>query len=275
MSNYKVGFIGGGNMARALAGGLISSGYRPESLMLAEPSAERRDVLSADLANVIVDQDNSTVADLADCLVLAVKPQLMREVCLGLADTVQARRPLIISVAAGTHSRDIDSWLGGGLAVVRVMPNQPALLLKGASGLFANEVTSSEERDRATEVLSAVGSVVHVVDEASIDAVTAISGTGPAYFYLLIDMMIQAAVDFGLDPQAAHKLVMDTAQGSASLAAVSGESMEAMIEHVRSPGGTTAAAFDVFDDKNVRDIFAAAIAAARDRAVELAEASNQ
>jgi pyrroline-5-carboxylate reductase len=274
MSSYKVGFIGGGNMARALAGGLISSGYRPENLMLAEPSAERRDVLSADLANVLVDQDNSTVADLADCLVLAVKPQLMREVCLGLADTVQARRPLIISVAAGTHSNDIDSWLGGGLAVVRVMPNQPALLLKGASGLFANEITSSEERDRATEILSAVGSVVHVVDEVSIDAVTAISGTGPAYFYLLIDMMIQAAEDFGLDPQAAHKLVMDTAQGSASLAAVSGESMEAMIEHVRSPGGTTAAAFDVFDDKNVRDIFAAAIAAARDRAVELAEGSS-
>ena len=274
MSNYKVGFIGGGNMARALAGGLISSGYRPENLMLAEPSAERRDVLSADLANVLVDQDNSTVADLADCLVLAVKPQLMREVCLGLADIVQARRPLIISVAAGTHSRDIDSWLGGGLAVVRVMPNQPALLLKGASGLFANEVTSSEERDRATEILSAVGSVVHVVDEASIDAVTAISGTGPAYIYLLIDMMIQAAEDFGLDPQAAHKLVMDTAQGSASLAAVSGESMEAMIAHVRSPGGTTAAAFEVFDDKNVRDIFAAALTAARDRAVELAEASS-
>jgi len=274
MSNYKVGFIGGGNMARALAGGLLSSGYPPENLMLADPSAERRDVLSANLASVLVSKDNRTVADRADCLVLAVKPQVMREVCLDLADTAQAGRPLIISVAAGTHSRDIDSWLGGGLAIVRVMPNQPALLLQGVSGLFANEVTSNEERDRATEIMSAVGSVVHVVDESSIDAVTAISGTGPAYFYLLIDMMIRSAEDFGLDPQAAHKLVMDTAQGSASLAAVSGESMEAMITHVRSPGGTTAAAFEVFDDENVRDIFAAAIAAARDRAVELAEASN-
>jgi pyrroline-5-carboxylate reductase len=164
MSNYKVGFIGGGNMARALAGGLLSSGYRPENLMLAEPSAERRAVLSADLSGVLVSKDNSTVADRADCLVLAVKPQLMREVCLELADIVQAGRPLVISVAAGTHSRDIDAWLGNGLAVVRVMPNQPALLLKGASGLFANEVTSSRERDRATEILSAVGSVVHVAD---------------------------------------------------------------------------------------------------------------
>jgi len=275
MSNYKVGFIGGGNMARALVGGLLSSGYRPENLMLAEPNAERRGVLSADLPGVLVSGDNNTVADRAECLVLAVKPQLMREVCLDLANSVQAGRPLVISVAAGTHSRDIDAWLGDGLAVVRVMPNQPALLLKGASGLFANEVTSSKERDRATEILSAVGSVVHVADEGDIDAVTAISGTGPAYFYLLIDMLIQSAEDFGLDSQAAHKLVMDTAQGSASLAAVSGESMEAMIAHVRSPGGTTAAAFKVFDDKNVRDIFAAAIAAARQRAVELAETSGQ
>jgi len=275
MSNYKVGFIGGGNMARALVGGLLSSGYRPENLMLAEPNAERRGVLSADLSGVLVSKDNCTVADQVDCLVLAVKPQLMREVCLELADIVQAGRPLVISVAAGTHSRDIDAWLGDGLAVVRVMPNQPALLLKGASGLFANEVTSSKERDRATEILSAVGSVVHVADEAHIDAVTAISGTGPAYFYLLIDMLIRSAEDFGLDSQAAHKLVMDTAQGSASLAAVSGESMDAMIAHVRSPGGTTAAAFEVFDDKNVRDIFAAGFAAARRRAVELAETSDQ
>ena len=275
MSDYKVGFIGGGNMARALVGGLLSSGYRPENLMLAEPNAERRSVLSADLPGVLVSKDNSTVADRADCLVLAVKPQLMREVCLDLADTVQAGRPLVISVAAGTHSRDIDAWLGGRLAVVRVMPNQPALLLKGASGLFANDVTTTGERDRATEIMSAVGSVVHVADEGHIDTVTAISGTGPAYFYLLIDMLIQSAEEFGLDPQAAHKLVMDTAQGSASLAAVSGESMEAMIAHVRSPGGTTAAAFEVFDDKNVRDIFAAAIAAARQRAVELAETSGQ
>ena len=275
MSNYKVGFIGGGNMARALAGGLISSGYRPGNLLLAEPGAKRREVLRLELPGVHVDKSNNSVADRADCLVLAVKPQLMRDVCLDLAATAQARRPLIISVAAGTHSRDIDAWLGGKLAVVRVMPNQPALLLQGASGLFANKLTSGEERDRATEIMSAVGSVVHVADEGSIDAVTAISGTGPAYFYLLIDMMIRSAEDFGLDSQAAHKLVMDTAQGSASLAAVSGESMEAMIAHVRSPGGTTAAAFEVFDDKNVRDIFAAAIAAARDRAVELAETSSQ
>jgi pyrroline-5-carboxylate reductase len=275
MSAYKVGFIGGGNMARALAGGLISSGYRAANILIAEPSADRRKVLSSELSGVVVGESNSSVAQRADCLVLAVKPQLMRNVCVDLSAIVQARKPLIISVAAGTHSRDIDRWLGGDLAIVRVMPNQPALLLQGASGLFANDITSTEERDRASDIMSAVGSVVHVPDEDGIDAVTAISGTGPAYFYLLIDLLIRSAEDFGLDPQAAHKLVMDTAKGSAALAAVSGEPMEAMIAHVRSPGGTTAAAFEVFDEENVRDIFAAAFTAARDRAIELAENSDQ
>lgn len=275
MSDYKVGFVGGGNMARALAGGLVSSGYAPANLLLSDPSEQQRALLAHDLPGVTITSDNDEVARAADCLVLAVKPQLMQAVCKGLANAVQASRPLIISIAAGTHSRDIDDWLGADLAVVRVMPNQPAMLLEGASGLYANELTTNEQRDRATEIISAVGSVVHVHDEDSIDAVTAISGTGPAYFYLLIDMLIRSAEEFGLDSQAAHKLVMDTAKGSAALAAVSGESMTAMIEHVRSPGGTTAAAFEVFDDENVRAIFAKAFTAARDRAVELAGATRK
>jgi len=274
MSDYKVGFIGGGNMARALVGGLISSGYDPKNLSISEPVDSQRESLSLAFPDIVVSKDNAAVADRVDCLLLAVTPLPMRDVCLELADSVQANRPLILSVAAGTHSRDIDAWLGGKLAIVRVMPNQPALLLQGASGLFANDLTTNEQRNMATEIMSAVGSVVHVPDEASIDAVTAISGTGPAYFYLLIDMLIRSAEDFGLDARAAHKLVMDTAQGSSALAATSGESMDAMIAHVRSPGGTTAAAFDVFDEEKVRDIFAAAFTAARDKAVELAERSD-
>ncbi len=270
MSDFRVGFIGGGNMARALARGLVSSGFPPAQLSVADPDDACRRRLANELPGVAITADNDEVVAAVDCLVLAVKPQLMRAVCSALAGVVQRHEPLIISVAAGTHSRDIDAWLGGNLAVVRVMPNQPALLLQGASGMYANELTTSEHRARATEILSAVGSVVRVADESDLDAVTAISGTGPAYFYLLIDMLIQSAEEFGLDPQVAHKLVMDTAKGSAALAAVSGETMQAMIEHVRSPGGTTAAAFDVFDERDVRAIFAAAFTAARDRAVELA-----
>ena len=275
MSSYRVGFIGGGNMARALAGGLISSGFPPANLSVSDPDDARRAILEHDLPGVLISGDNAEIAAASDCLVLAVKPQLMQEVCKSLAVAVQQSRPLIISGAAGTHSHDIDTWLGMGLAVVRVMPNQPAMLLEGASGLYANELTTSEQRDRAIEIVSAVGSVVHVHDEDEIDAVTAISGTGPAYFYLLIDMLIQSAEEFGLDSQAAHKLVMDTAKGSAALAAVSGESMQAMIDHVRSPGGTTAAAFGVFDDNNVREIFASAFRAARDRAIELAGGTDK
>ena len=274
MSSYKVGFIGGGNMARALVGGLVSSGFPPANLLISDPNEKQRAVLEHDLPGVTITGDNDEVASSVECLVLAVKPQLMRTVCESLANAVQTSRPLIISVAAGTHSRDIDTWLGAELPVVRVMPNQPAMLLEGASGLFANELTTNEQRDRATEIVSAVGSVVHVHTEDEIDAVTAISGTGPAYFYFLIDMLIRSAEDFGLDPQAAHKLVMDTAKGSAALAAVSGETMEAMIEHVRSPGGTTAAAFDVFDNEQVRETFAKAFTAARDRAVELASGTD-
>ena len=271
MSSYKIGFIGGGNMARALVRGLVSSGYPPGLLLVADPDEQRRTILDHDLPGVTITADNNAVAKDADCLVLAVKPQLMRAVCKSLAEPVQVSRPLIISVAAGTHSRDIDDWLGAELAVVRVMPNQPALLLEGTSGMYANELTTNEQRDRATEIISAMGSVVHVHDENMIDAVTAISGTGPAYFYLLIDMLIRSAEEFGIEPQAAHKLVMDTAKGSAALAAVSGETMEAMIERVRSPGGTTAAAFEVFDAEHVRSIFARAFTAARDRSVALAE----
>ena len=262
-------------MAHALVGGLVASGFPPGNLSIAEPDDGRRDALHTEFPGVTISADNNAVAANADCLVLAVKPQAMRDVCKSLAATVGERKPLIISVAAGTHSRDIDAWLEADLAVVRVMPNQPALLLEGATGLFANELTTNEQRDRATEILSAVGSVVHVPDEDSLDAVTAISGTGPAYFYFLIDMLIKSAEEFGLDPQAAHKLVMDTAKGSAMLAAVSGETMEAMIAHVRSPGGTTAAAFEVFDQEQVRNVFAKAFTAARDRSVALAESSDE
>lgn len=262
-------------MARALAGGLVSSGYRPENILIAEPNTERRDVLSSELTGVQVNESNSNVAAHADCVVLAVKPQLMQEVCIDLAETVQSSKPLIISIAAGTHSHDIDRWLGGGHAVVRVMPNQPALLGKGVSGLFANEQTSADQTEHASRILSVVGNVVRVSSEEDIDSVTAISGSGPVYFYLLIDTMLRSAQDLGLSPEAAHTLVMDTARGAIALATESDETMEAMIARVRSPGGTTEAALDVLDDENVRDIFARAITAARDRGIALAENSSQ
>ena len=275
MSNDNIAFIGGGNMTRAIAAGLIEGKYPPMDLLISEPAIEQRAVLARDLPGVIIEESNDGVASRADTLVLAVKPQVMREVCLGLANTVQKLRPLVVSVAAGIRSSDIDAWLGGGLPVVRIMPNQPALLRLGASGLFANKRTSDEQKKRATRILAAVGHVVPVASDADIDAVTAISGTGPAYFYLLIDMMIKSAQEFGLDAQAARILTIETAKGAAAVADAEDETMESLIERVRSPGGTTTAAFDSLDADHVRDIFARAFEAARDRAVVLADDANK
>jgi pyrroline-5-carboxylate reductase len=275
MSNDYIGFIGGGNMTRAIAAGLIEGHYPADDLLIAEPAIEQRAVLARDLPGVIIEESNEAVANRAGTLVLAVKPQVMRQVCCDLANVVQKAQPLIVSVAAGIRSGDIDEWLGGGLAVVRVMPNQPALLRLGASGLFANARTSDEQKQRAVRILSAVGHVVSVSSDADIDAVTAISGTGPAYFYLLIDMMIKAAQDMGLDAQAAQILTVETAKGAAAIADAEDETMESLIERVRSPGGTTTAAFDSLDADQVRDIFARAFIAARDRAVALADEANK
>ncbi len=271
MSQDRIAFIGGGNMTRAIVGGLISSGVAPGRLLIAEPSAVQRDRLGRDMPEVKTVSSNVEVAMLVDCLVLAVKPQDIADVCREVRDAVQQSRPLIISIAAGVRSQDIDTWLGDGFAIVRVMPNQPALLRAGVSGMFANDRTSASQLARARDIMSAVGSVVHVSRETDIDAVTAVSGSGPAYFLLLVDILASAAVKFGLEASQARLLAVETAKGAAALAAASGESMDVMIARVRSPGGTTAAALDALDNANIRDIFARALTAARDRAVELAD----
>jgi pyrroline-5-carboxylate reductase len=274
VSKDTIGFIGGGNMAQAIAGGLVAGGFDPASIRIADPHAGQRDRLQRDLPGVHVTPDNAVVAAQAACIVLAVKPQVLAAVCRELRAVVQENRPLVISIAAGVRSADIDTWLGGGLAIVRVMPNQPALLRRGIAGLYANERTASSDIDRASDIMGAVGEVVRVPREADIDAVTAISGSGPAYFFLLIDMLEKTAAELGIEPAAAARLALATARGSAELAAAGGESMDELIARVRSPGGTTAAALDSLEAAGVRAIFRAALEAARDRAIELADRAH-
>ena len=274
MRDYEVGFIGGGNMTLAIAGGLVASGWDGADIAIAEPNAEQRQRLENALPGAFVSDDNATVAAHSDCLVLATKPQVLPAVCRDLANAAQESKPLIVSIAAGVRSDDIDTWLGGNLAVVRVMPNQPALLRKGVSGIFANERVNESQLERAAQVMAAVGRVVRVTSEADIDAVTAISGSGPAYFFLLIDMLQETAQELGLDEAAARTLALETATGAAALAASSDTSMDELIARVRSPGGTTAAALDSLDAAEVRAIFARAFTAARDRAVELADIAH-
>ena len=275
MSRSYIGFIGGGNMARAIAGGLLRSGVDPTHVLLAEPSASQRILLASEFAHSTISDDNNKVAANAGTLVLAVKPQVLKLVCSELRNTAQAQRPLVISIAAGPRVDSIDRWLGGDLEIVRVMPNQPALVDQGISALFANSKTDELGRIQAEKVLSAVGRVVWVGDEDRLDAVTALSGTGPAYFYLLIDALIQTGITMGLDEGLARELAVETARGAATLAAAESESMAALIERVRSPGGTTTAAFERLDGADVRGIFADAIQAAERRSVELAAEADK
>lgn len=271
MIDTKVGLIGGGNMARAIGGGLLRGGMHATDLMISEPNPEQCDFLRKELYGAMVTDNNKTVAAAAETLLFAVKPQILKAVCEDLASAVQESKPLIMSIAAGPKIDDIDSWLGGGLSVVRVMPNQPALIDQGISALIANERTNATGRDMAEKIMSAVGHVVWLDSEGKMDAVTAVSGTGPSYFYLLIDVMIESAIKYGIDEETARTLAVETARGATSLAAAETESMSSLIERVRSPGGTTTAAFDCLDAADVRGILAAAIDAAEKRAAELAQ----
>ena len=266
----KVAFIGGGNMTRAIVLGMLKNGFVADNIIISEPDNRRRDALAAEMPGVEVLASNEDALTRADTVVLAVKPQVLPDVCKGLAETAQQRRPLVISIAAGTRGADIDAWLGGDLAVIRVMPNQPALLGLGVSGLVGNERAGEAELARAEAIVEATGTVVRVESEAEIDAVTAVSGSGPAYFFLLIDMLATTGVKLGLAPEAARILAIETARGAAAIAREEEETMETLIARVRSPGGTTAAALDSLDASGVRDIFDRAVTAACDRAAELA-----
>jgi pyrroline-5-carboxylate reductase len=271
MIGNKVGLIGGGNMARAIGGGLLRGGMHATDLMIAEPVPEQCDRLRKELYGAMVTDDNQLVARSAEILLFSVKPQILKPVCENVADEVQKKRPLIMSIAAGPTIDDIDAWLGGGLSVVRVMPNQPALIDQGISALFANERTSDERKHQAERIMTAVGHAVWLDAESKMNAVTAVSGTGPSYFYLLIDIMIESARKFGIDENTARTLAVETARGATALAAAETESMSTLIERVRSPGGTTTAAFEYLDEKDARGIFTAAIDAAEKRAAELAK----
>jgi pyrroline-5-carboxylate reductase len=275
MDYGKIAYVGGGNMARALAGGMLAAGYETRHVVIAEPQEAQRARLAKELPGAAVVDDNASAVRDAECVVFAVKPQILCEVCKPLAGLVQRTRPLIISIAAGVRAVDIEAWLGGNLPVVRVMPNQPALLRLGVSGLYANEHTSEHQLRAATNIISTTGPVIRVDSEADIDTVTAVSGTGPAYFYLLVDMLVKVAVDLGLTYENALSLVLETARGAGEMAERSGETMDSLIARVRSPGGTTAAAFDYLDSTDFRAIFTAAVVAARDRAVDLADQAHE
>ena len=267
-------FIGGGNMGSALIRGLITRGLPPDRINVGEAVQARRIAL-ADELGVHVSADNHEIVDGADIVVLAVKPQDMSSTVRPLAEVFARRPPLVLSIAAGIRLADIASWCGPGVAVVRAMPNRPALNGAGATGIYAPAELSAAHRKLAEDVLGAVGTTVWVPNEDSLDVVTALSGSGPAYFFLLTELMTDAAVKLGLPLAAAQELAVQTLFGSGRMARDSDGDLMRLRAEVTSKGGTTEAALRAFDAANLRGIVAAALEAATHRGRELAQAFGQ
>jgi len=272
LDDLRIAFIGGGNMARSLVGGLIAQGCKPGRISVSEPNAEQR-ALMAKRSPVRMSADGAAAAQDADVLVFAVKPQVMKQAAEAVVSVVRAKRPLVISIAAGITTPDLDRWLGGGLAIVRVMPNTPALLGAGAAGLYANPKVDAGQRATAGALMQAVGTALWIDDESLMDAVTALSGSGPAYFFLLMECMEAAALELGLPADTARALTLQTAAGAARMAQESGEAPGTLRRQVTSPGGTTAAALQAFEDGRFQALVQKALTAARDRGRQLSQES--
>ncbi|MCB1737663.1 MAG: pyrroline-5-carboxylate reductase [Gammaproteobacteria bacterium] len=273
-TDRTIAFIGGGNMARSLIGGLIANGWSANNIWVSDNNAQQLESLNSKFP-VHTSEDNEEVASAADVLVLAVKPQVLHAACQRLAATVQSKRPLVVSIAAGVRQPDIVKWLGGEVDVVRAMPNTPALVQSGATALFAAHGLSEQRRALAESVMRAVGLTLWVRDESLMDAVTALSGSGPAYIFLVIEAMEAAGVELGLDAETARLLALQTAFGAAKMALESSETPATLRQRVTSPGGTTERALGVFEDAGLLALFERALTAARNRSEELADMLGQ
>ena len=268
-----IAFIGGGNMARSLIGGLLSQGRDPATIHVAEPVQALREALAADFGVVVFD-DNAQAVAAAGTWVFATKPQVLRAVCESLVMQAQAAQPLVVSIAAGITAAQLERWLGGDVSVVRTMPNTPALLGAGVTGLFATTRVDAAGRGFAETLLAAAGKTVWIDDEAQMDTVTAVSGSGPAYVFLLAEAMVDAGIAEGLPPNAARTLALQTVLGAARMLTESDVEAAELRRRVTSPNGTTQAAIETFEAGGLRTLVADAIHAARVRGAELSAANE-
>lgn len=271
MKNQIIAFIGGGNMATSLIGGLIADGWDRQSIRVCDPDAARRDALHRRFG-ITVDTDHEAIVRPANIVVFAVKPQTFQQVAESVSDSLKGCDKLVLSVAAGVRQHDIDRWLGGDQKIVRAMPNTPALVQSGATALFANPRVSQAQKEAAESILRAVGLCLWVKDESLLDAVTALSGSGPAYFFYIMEIMEQVGIKMGLEADSARLLTLQTAFGAAKMALESEESAGKLRQRVTSPGGTTERALSVLIDEKLDQLFEKALTAAQQRAQELADA---
>ncbi|WP_462293882.1 pyrroline-5-carboxylate reductase [Haliea sp.] len=268
LNTAVITFIGAGNMASSIIGGLLESGHPASALRAADPSRENLEKLGK-LGAIGTFQDNAAACADADVVILAVKPQVMDAAMASIAAPVAARGALVISIAAGTTIATMEAGLGAATAVVRCMPNTPALLGVGATALFANSNVSSVQRDLASTILGAVGMIEWVPEESQLDAITALSGSGPAYFFLFMEAMVNAGCAMGLSRECAVAMTKQTALGAARMATESDVDLTELRRRVTSPGGTTEHAVQCFEHEGLRDLVAHAMAAAQQRAAEM------
>lgn len=264
----KITFIGAGNMASSLAGGMIAKGMDPINVTLSDINEQQLQHVRKQL-QVNTTRDNINACQKADVVVLAVKPQVMGAVLAPLKELFEQRKPLVMSIAAGITLSQLENWIGADTPIVRCMPNTPALVETGATGLYANANVSQAQREQARSIMGSVGLALWVDNEDQIDAVTAVSGSGPAYFFLVMEAMIEAGKALGLSEQVAKQLTLQTALGSAQMAITSDVEPDELRRRVTSPGGTTERAIGIMEDKQLRAVFAEALQGAYQRSKEL------
>lgn len=266
---HAISFIGGGNMSRSIVGGLIASGYDASRIQVSDPLDDQRQMLGSQF-RVKTCPENANCVTGSRVVVLAVKPQVMQQALASVQHELRAHKPLLISIAAGIRIDNILCWAGCEVPVIRVMPNTPALVNCGVSGLFANTLADESDRNLAEQIMQAVGAVVWLNSERDIDTVTGISGSGPAYFFRLMEIMMESAKEHGLDAPTARTLVLQTALGAAKLAVNDPSSPSELRRQVTSPKGTTEAALLHMEERGIEMAVKAGINAAIHRSDELA-----
>lgn len=270
MKDINIAFIGGGNMARSLIGGLLDDGFPAQYIWVADPNGSALRFLHEHFT-VNTTHDNTEAARHAKVVILAVKPQIAKTVVHDLAPVIKNGRPLVISVAAGIRESDLRSWLVEDIAIVRTMPNTPALVRSGATALFANNAVNKEQKNLAESIMRAVGMTLWVDDEELMDAVTALSGSGPAYLFLIMEAIENAGEHLGLSRETSRLLTLQTAFGAAKMALESTEDLAELRKRVTSPGGTTESAIQILQKHRLESVFDEALRAAHQRSIELAK----
>jgi len=274
MQNVNIVFIGGGNMGQALVKGLLDSGWNADLISIVDNDQAISNMLKEKFPASHVYSQSEAALNIADIVVLAVKPQHMQRACEEIAAQCQIKRPLVISIAAGVLVESIDTWLGGELPIIRCMPNTPALVQAGVTGLFASNEVTEPQRDTAFNILNCVGTALWIDSESLLDAVTALSGSGPAYFFYMMEAMMAAGQSLGLSESQARELTVATASGAAKLISSGNQSASDLRLAVTSKGGTTEAAINTLQEHDMKKIIETAIKNAALRSQQLSDTSS-